>query len=284
MIECQSCYEPGSFQGGCCDKLGTTGPDIAPAFVGLIRRLGVRDKKGWVRPRKGLNGILSGCPRTRSYWLKKSNPFAIQRGRPFGTDLRPGGQMKKRRADMTGNWKTVLGLVGFLVFVPMIAEASDLLDLPDGSKLDLSKQCPVCGMVVGGGLDGTATYSYRNGKLAGFGGVAAAVFKDGKVVGFEGARCLFIYNTIPKRFGIDVGDIAHRYVTDFSTRELIDVSKAYLVLGSNIKGFMGYDLIPFAKREAAEDFKSLYGGKRIVELKTVGIQDVERGAGPPKKE
>lgn len=59
---------------------------------------------------------------------------------------------------MTRNWETVLGLVGCLVFVPLLAWAADVLELPNGSKLDLSKQCPVCGMVVGGGLEGSATY------------------------------------------------------------------------------------------------------------------------------
>ncbi|MBI5572244.1 MAG: nitrous oxide reductase accessory protein NosL [Desulfomonile tiedjei] len=158
-----------------------------------------------------------------------------------------------------------------------------LLALPDGSKVDLAKPCPVCGMIVGGGLESQATYAYRDGRLSGFGGAAAAVFKDGHVVGFEGARCLFIYNSIPKRFGIDVGNIVHRYVTDFNTKKLIDVDKAFLVLGSTVNGFMGPDLIAFPSKEEAEKFSSQYYGKRIVEPGTVGIQDVERQGGPPRK-
>jgi copper chaperone NosL len=161
--------------------------------------------------------------------------------------------------------------------------AEAFLDLPSGSKLDLSATCPVCGMAVGGGLESAATYAYRDGHLSGFGGVAASVFKDGKVVGFEGARCLFIYNTIPKRFGINVDDIVHRYVTDFNTKRLIEVNKAVFVLGSPVKGFMGYDLIAFSTREEAETFKSQYGGKRVVELGTVGIADVDRETSPLKK-
>lgn len=161
--------------------------------------------------------------------------------------------------------------------------AEAFLHLPDGSKVDLTATCPVCGMAVGGGLESSATYAYRDGHLSGFGGAAAAVFKDGKTVGFEGARCLFIYNTIPTRFGIDVKDIVHRYVTDFNTKGLIDVNRAFLVLGSSVKGFMGYDLIAFSSREEAEKFKSKYGGKRIVELGSIGIVDVERETSPLKK-
>jgi nitrous oxide reductase accessory protein NosL len=161
--------------------------------------------------------------------------------------------------------------------------AEGFLDLPNGSKLDLAATCPVCGMVVGGGLESSATYAYRDGHLTGFGGAAASVFKDGKVVGFEGTRCLFIYNSIPKRFGINVEDIVHRYVTDFNTKKLIEVDKAVLVLGSPIMGFMGHDLIAFSTREEAEKFKAQYGGKRIVEHGIVGIADVDRPTRPLKK-
>jgi nitrous oxide reductase accessory protein NosL len=161
--------------------------------------------------------------------------------------------------------------------------AEGFIDLPNGSKLGLSAKCPVCGMAVGGGLESSATYAYRDGNLIGFGGAAAAVFKDGKVVAFEGARCLFIYNTIPKRFGINVEDVVHRYVTDFNTKKLIDANRAVLVLGSSMKGFMGYDLVAFSTKEEAEKFKSQYGGKRIVELGTVGIVDVDRETSPLKK-
>jgi nitrous oxide reductase accessory protein NosL len=148
--------------------------------------------------------------------------------------------------------------------------------LPDGSKVDLSATCPVCGMKVGGDLEGTATYSYRDDRLIGFAGVAAAVFKDGRVVGFEGARCLFIYNTIPRRFGINVDDIVRRYVTDFTTWKMIDVKGASLVLGSTVMGPMGYELVPFSKREEAEKFKTDYSGKRLVDFSSVGASDVER--------
>jgi nitrous oxide reductase accessory protein NosL len=169
-----------------------------------------------------------------------------------------------------------LSAVLMTIMIAGTCYADVLLALPDGAKVDLSATCPVCGMVVGGGLEGSASYSYQDGHLVAFGGAAAAVFKDGHTVGFEGARCLFIYNGIPKKFGIDVSQIVHRYVTDFETKRLIDVDKAFLVLGSTVKGFMGYDLIPFSSKESAEKFMGFYGGKRIVELKTVGIKDVER--------
>ncbi len=160
--------------------------------------------------------------------------------------------------------------------IPLTVSAQDYLALPGGAKVDLSARCPVCGMTVGGEMASGATYGYRDSKLAGFAGVAAAVFKDGKTVGFEGARCLFIYNTVPKNFGINVNDIAHRYVTDFTSRKLIEVNHAYMVMGSKVKGPMGYDLVPFSDKNEAEKFKEEHDGKRVVQMGTVGIKDVER--------
>jgi NosL len=154
------------------------------------------------------------------------------------------------------------------------------LKLPDGAKVDLAAHCPVCGMIVGGDLGAGVTYSYRNDRVIGFAGVAAVVFKDGHTVGFEGARCLFIYNKIPDRFGINLNDITYRFVTDFTTRKIIDVNNAFLVLGSTVRGPMGYDLIPFSNKKEAEKFEADYKGKRLVQLHTVELRDVERSRKP----
>jgi len=171
---------------------------------------------------------------------------------------------------------TVMALMLTGASVGGLAYAVEDVALPSGHKFELGGVCPVCGMKVGGELESVAVYGYKSGRLEGFAGVAAAVFKDSQVVGFDGARCLFIYNTIPKRFGIDVSKIAHRFVTDFETRQFLDVNRAYLVLGSPIRGFMGHDLIPFSSKEKAEAFKAEYGGKRVLQLQTATPEQVDR--------
>jgi nitrous oxide reductase accessory protein NosL len=167
-------------------------------------------------------------------------------------------------------------LILLALMFPALSKASDHVGLPDGAKLKMGGSCPVCGMQIGGELGGDAIYAYDQKGLIGFAGIAAAIFDDGKVVGFDGARCLFIYNSIPKKFGIDVTKIRHRYVTDFMTKKLIDVDDAFLVLGSTVRGFMGYDLVPFSSKEEAEKFSTKYGGKRIIQLRSVKPEDVER--------
>jgi nitrous oxide reductase accessory protein NosL len=159
-------------------------------------------------------------------------------------------------------------------------EGNTDLTLPNGAKVDLTAHCPVCGMTIGGDLGAGATYSYRADRVVAFAGVAAVVFKDGHTVGFEGARCLFIYNKVPKRFGINLNDITHRFVTDFTTRKIIDVNNAFLVLGSTVRGPMGYELIPFSNKEEAEKFEAEYSGKRLVQLHTVDLKDVDRPRKP----
>ncbi len=160
------------------------------------------------------------------------------------------------------------------------AKGDTYFTLPDGAKVDLTAQCPVCRMVIGGDLEAGATYSYRGDRVVGFAGVAAVVLKDGHTVGFEGARCLFIYNKVPKRFAVNLDDITHRFVTDFRTRKLIDVTDAFLVLGSTVRGPMGFELIPFSNKEEAEKFEAEYNGKRLVQLQTVDLKDVDRPRKP----
>jgi nitrous oxide reductase accessory protein NosL len=184
-----------------------------------------------------------------------------------------------RRVDVFGTGFLAAVLIVVALWSP--ARADESVQLPNGSKLNLSATCPVCGMKVGGDMAGTASYAYKDGRLVGFAGAAAAVFKDGSVVGFEGARCLFIYNTIPKRFGIDVANIFQRYVTDFNTQKFIDAKNAVLVLGSRIKGPMGHELVAFSTLPEVEKFKDEFDGKRIVDLHTVGIKDVERAKEKP---
>ncbi|MFC1833994.1 nitrous oxide reductase accessory protein NosL [Thermodesulfobacteriota bacterium] len=155
--------------------------------------------------------------------------------------------------------------------------AAELLELPDGSKVDLAQKCPVCSMIVGGSEGQGVTVSYKKGRVVGFGGVAATVFKDGKVVGFDGARCLFVYNSIPSKYGVDIADMKDQFVIDFTSKKMIKVEEAFLVLGSNVKGRMGYEMIPFTNKQEASKFASEHDGKWIVQLHSVvrGMQPKE---------
>ncbi len=172
----------------------------------------------------------------------------------------------------------LLAAAAVVLAFPTASMAAEPLELPDGSKLDLTHKCPFCRMPIGGKDAQGVTVTYKDGRMVTFAGVAAAVFKDGRVVGFEGARCLFIYNSVPQKYDADVRDIKYQFVTDFVSKKFIDLAKAFLVLGSNVKGPMGYELIAFSTKEEAAKFASENDGKWIVQLHEVlRIKEEEPG-------
>jgi copper chaperone NosL len=111
-------------------------------------------------------------------------------------------------------------------------------------------KCAVCGMFV-------AKYKEW---------VASIVYKDGATVFFDGPKDLFIYYLTPEKYdpGRKRGEVAAVYVTDYYTLAMIDGREAYFVLGSNVLGPMGKELVPFAKKEDAEAFLGDHGGKQLL--------------------
>jgi nitrous oxide reductase accessory protein NosL len=116
-------------------------------------------------------------------------------------------------------------------------------------------KCPVCGMFV-------AKYPDW---------IAAVRFRDGSTVFFDGAKDLFKYY-------FDLGkynpakkptEIEKVQVTDYYDLTPINGQEAFYVLGSDVYGPMGRELIPFAKEEAAKEFLKDHKGKAIVKFKEV---------------
>jgi nitrous oxide reductase accessory protein NosL len=112
------------------------------------------------------------------------------------------------------------------------------------------EKCPVCGMFA---------YKYPD-------WAAEIVFADGRHEVFDGAKDLFRYLFDMRRFGGTQRreDVAAIFVTDYYTLEPIDARPAFYVTGSDVYGPMGRELIPFARREDAEEFLRDHRGRRIV--------------------
>ena len=111
-------------------------------------------------------------------------------------------------------------------------------------------KCPVCGMFI-------ARYPDW---------VAEVVFRDGSYAVFDGPKDLFKYYFDLKKYapGRRLEDIRALFVTDFYTVTAIDGFKAFYVLGSDIYGPMGKELVPFAKQADAWEFLKDHQGKRIL--------------------
>jgi copper chaperone NosL len=117
------------------------------------------------------------------------------------------------------------------------------------------ERCPVCGMFVA--------------KYPDF--VAILTFNDGNPVFFDGVKDMMKYYFNLKKYSPAkrVEDIVQIQVTDYYTLNLIDGFKAFYVSGSDVYGPMGRELIPFEKKEGAEEFLRDHKGKA-----TFGFRDI----------
>ena len=116
-------------------------------------------------------------------------------------------------------------------------------------------KCPVCGMFV-------AKYPDW---------IAAIRFRDGSAVFFDGAKDMFKYYFDLKKYAPSKkpSDIQTLQVTDYYDLIPINGYEASYVLGSDIFGPMGRELISFAKEGAAREFLKDHKGKSIVKFKEI---------------
>lgn len=116
-------------------------------------------------------------------------------------------------------------------------------------------KCPVCGMFV---------YKYPE-------WIAEIIFHDGSVAYFDGAKDLFKYYLDPSKYagGKTRRDISAIYVTEYYSGEMINGMISYYVVGSNVLGPMGNELVPFAKETEAKQFMKDHAGKKLMQFKDV---------------
>ena len=65
-------------------------------------------------------------------------------------------------------------------------------------------------------------------------------------------------------FPYDRSKITNIEVTDFYTLKAIDAKKAFYVVGSDVFGPMGNELIPFLTKNAAQNFMTDHAGEQII--------------------
>ncbi|SFV57236.1 nosL-related protein [hydrothermal vent metagenome] len=114
-------------------------------------------------------------------------------------------------------------------------------------------KCPVCGMYV---------YKYPK-------WVAMASTPKGKVWYFDGVKDMLKYYFAHKKKNLKL------YAQDYYSKKIIELHTAWLVLGSDVYGPMGDELIPFSTKKEATSFLLDHHAKRIVRLKTLDADMVE---------
>ncbi len=111
-------------------------------------------------------------------------------------------------------------------------------------------KCPVCGMCVAKYPDWTG----------------AIVFRDAATVYFDGPKDLFAYYLAPEKYDRSRkrGDVAALYVKDYYSLAFIDGREAFYVVGSDVRGPMGKELVPFARKGDADGFLADHQGKGVL--------------------
>lgn len=143
---------------------------------------------------------------------------------------------------------TVLGL-------PALVLAQSQTQTTEVPEPGLKDTCPVCGMFV-------ARYPEW---------IATVLYGDGHADHFDGAKDLFKYlfdlpKWAPGRQAEDIQTIA---VTEYYGLTRIPAREAWYVIGSQVLGPMGHELVPTASLEEAEELKRDHAGQRILRFDEV---------------
>ena len=121
--------------------------------------------------------------------------------------------------------------------------------------------CAVCGMHVANFPDWAAVVS----------------FKDGSQAWFDGPKDLFTFlfdlkQYAPKRSSAEVASVQ---VRDYYALKHIDGRKAFFVIGSDVMGPMGKELIPFATEAGARDFLKDHKGRKVLAFHEIASETLK---------
>lgn len=118
--------------------------------------------------------------------------------------------------------------------------------------------CPVCGAVVA--------------KHPGW--IAQVVYDDGIALFFDGAKDLFRFLLSPRRTTSDPSQapVAGMFVTSHSTGEVIDARNAFFVVGSDVRGPAGEELVAYGSVSEAREFSKRHSGTRVVGFEQVNLE------------
>ena len=139
---------------------------------------------------------------------------------------------------------SMLQAVSTYLYNPLYAaDKSKMINIPEDAK------CPVCGMFVS--------------KFPKW--VAQIQLQDGHNHYFDGVKDMMKFYFNPTKYHAHSNEqILQMNVTDYYSLESTDAKKAYYVLGSNVYGPMGEELIPFKNEDEAKKFMTDHFGKKVV--------------------
>jgi nitrous oxide reductase accessory protein NosL len=108
--------------------------------------------------------------------------------------------------------------------------------------------------------------------------VAEIIFKDGSYAVFDGVKDMFKYYFNLQKYNPskELSDIDSIYVNDYYGLAFVDGYKAIFVMGSDVYGPMGKELIPFEKEEDAREFMKDHKGKALLRFKDASTELIKQ--------
>ena len=108
--------------------------------------------------------------------------------------------------------------------------------------------------------------------------IATVVLNNGAVLFFDGAKDLFKFYFDLQKYLPDLsqGDITGIFVTEYYDVKPIDARKAFYVIGSDVYGPMGRELIPLGSDADARQFMQDHQGKRILKFDKITTAVIEK--------
>ena len=135
--------------------------------------------------------------------------------------------------------------IQLVIFIPAVSGNTEAADtVPDNVR------CPVCGMFVSKYPNWLARMHYDS---------------PDKTEFFDGVKDMMAFYFTPQKYGgVSREAIRGIYVKDYYSLKWLAAKEAFYVIGSDVYGPMGHELIPFGSREAAESFSRDHHGKNIL--------------------
>lgn len=154
-------------------------------------------------------------------------------------------------------WTLVVVVTALLSWAVLAPAADQQWTPPPVGEGD---RCPVCGMLV---------VKHRN-------WLAQIRLTDGRVLAFDGPKDMLVYFFAPQLYGAPVGvGVEEIRVTDYYDQKWLDGRKAWYVIGSDVIGPMGHELIPLGSEAAAETFRKDHQGEKILPFAAITAELVE---------
>ncbi len=132
-------------------------------------------------------------------------------------------------------------------------EAKMTISVPKKAK------CPVCGMYI-------AKFPRWAAKV---------VLKGKKELYFDGCKDMFKFLQNPSNYGYKDVKIRKILVNDYYHQIAIPAKRAYYVIGSDVLGPMGNELIPFRYKRDAKTFLKDHKGKKILKFNEVSAEVIK---------